>query len=427
MNLEKHNMHWKENFFYNYSLNRILFNELKKNINNRQVITISGLRRTGKTVLMKQLIDSLVKEETDRSNILYFSFDEEQPKIEEIIKEYEKITDIDKTKTKIYIFLDEIQKLDDWQDQIKYYYDNFSIKFFVSGSSSLFIRKKVKESLAGRSFDFHLAPLSFIEFLTFRNKGQLIKNQNMFKEEIKKEFNQYIKKQFIELIDKDDEYTSEYVKSILEKVVFIDIPKVFPIDHQDLLIRLLKIIASNPGMIIEYENLSKELGISRITLSNYLFYLEEAFLIKKIYNFSKNMLTSEKKSKKFYLNSTSFFSYLNNNVDESKRIENLVAIETNSKFFWRTPFKDEIDFIIGESNSLKIKQDISADKLMPIEVKYKNNIYDKDMKTIIKFCTENNLTTGIILSKDINEEKVVLKNDKKIIIRLIPVWKWLLN
>ncbi len=426
MNLEKHNMHWKENFFYNFSLNRILFNELKKNINNRQIITISGLRRTGKTVLMRQLIDSLIKEETSRTNILYFSFDEEQPKIEEIIKEYEKITDIDKAKTKIYIFLDEIQKLDDWQDQIKYYYDNFNIKFIVSGSSSLFIRKKVKESLAGRSFDFYLTPLSFIEFLTFRNKEQLIKNLKIFKEEIKSEFNQYIKKQFIEVIDKDDSYTSDYVKSILEKVVFIDIPKVFPIDHQDLLIRLLKIIASSPGMIIEYGNLSKELGISRITLSNYLFYLEEAFLIKKVYNFSKNMLTSEKKSKKFYLNSTSFFSYLNNNADESKIIENLIAIETNSKFFWRTPFKDEIDFIIEKSSSVKIKPDISTSILTPLEVKYKNNINDKDMKTIIKFCIKNNLDSGIILSKDIDEEKVISNGDKKIIINLIPVWKWLL-
>ncbi|MDP3027857.1 MAG: ATP-binding protein [Nanoarchaeota archaeon] len=425
MNLEKHNLHWKDNFFYKYSLSRAIFSELKKNLDNRQVITISGLRRTGKTVLMKQLIDFLIGEGKNRENILYFSFDEEQPKIEEIIKEFEKIANINISKTKIYIFLDEIQKLDDWQDQIKYYYDNFNIKFFVSGSSSLFIRRQVKESLAGRSFDFHLSPLNFKEFLIFKNKEQLLKNLKMFKDEIKKEFDLYSKKQFIEVIDKDEEYTSEYVKSILEKIVFIDIPKVFPIDYQDLLIRLLKIIASNPGMIIEYENLSKELGINRITLSNYLFYLEEAFLIKKIYNFSKNMLTSEKKSKKFYLNSTSFFSYLNSGVEESKLIENLVAIETDSKFFWRTPFKDEVDFILVESGS-DIKQNVEAN-ILPIEVKYKNNIADKDMKTIIKFCVKNNLSKALLLSKDIEENKIISKDSKKITIKIIPVWKWLLE
>jgi len=242
-NIGKHNQHWKEDFFYQFPITRDMFNKLINNIKNRQIITISGLRRTGKTVLMKQLINFLIKEKVKRDNIIYYSFDEEQPKIEEIINEFEKITNIDKAKTKIYVFLDEIQKLEDWQNQIKYYYDNFNIKFFVSGSSSLFIKKKVKESLAGRSFDFYLQPLSFKEFLIFRKKEELIKKNKLFEEEIKKEFSLFIKRQFIELIDENEEYISEYIKSIMEKVIYIDIPKVFPIEHHDLLLRLIKIIA----------------------------------------------------------------------------------------------------------------------------------------------------------------------------------------
>src|SRR3989344_3727012 len=331
MNIEKHNQHWKEGFSYQFPINRDIFNKLSNNIKNRQIITISGLRRTGKTVLIKQLINLLIKEKVSRTNILYFSFDEEQPKIEEIINEFERLNNIDKNKTKVYVFFDEIQKLEDWQNQIKYYYDNFNIKFFVSGSSSLFIKKNIKESLAGRSFDFYLLPLNFKEFLIFRNKQELINKPKLFQLELKKEFNLYLKRQFIEIINENEEFISDYVKSVIEKVVYIDIPKVFPIEHQDLLLRLLKIIASNPGMIIEYETLGRELGINRTTLSNYLFYLEEAFLIKKIYNFSRNRITSEKKLKKFYLSSTSFFSYLSPETDESKLIENLVAIETRSQ------------------------------------------------------------------------------------------------
>lgn len=247
---------------------------------------------------MKQIINQLINEKINRTDILYYTFDEEQPKIEEIIDEFKKLLNIDGHKTRIYVFFDEIQKLEDWQNQIKYYYDNFNIKFFVSGSSSLFIKKKVKESLAGRSFDFHLLPLSFKEFLIFRKKEELIKKSKLFQNELKKEFGLYIKRQFIETINEDEDYIAEYVRSILEKVVYIDLPKVFVVEQQDLLLRLLKIIASNPGMIIEYENLGRELGINRTTLSNYLFYLEEAFLIRKIYNFSNNRITSEKKNKK---------------------------------------------------------------------------------------------------------------------------------
>ncbi len=417
MNLEKHNMHWKENFFYDFDIERNLFSQLIKNINNRQIITITGLRRTGKTVLMKQLINSLIKKNISRSTILYYSFDEEQPRIEEIITEFEKLADIDKNKTKIYVFFDEIQKLNDWQNQIKYYYDNFNIKFFVSGSSSLFIRKKVKESLAGRSFDFYLPPLSFKEFLIFKKKDELITKQKLFENEIKKEFSLYIKRQFIETINNNQEFIAEYVKSILEKVIYLDIPKVFSIENQDLLMRLLKIIASNPGMIIEYDSLSKEIGINRITLSNYLFYLEEAFLIKKLYNFSKNLLTTEKKSKKFYLNSTSFFPYLNPEIEESKIIENLIIIEINSKFFWRTPLKDEIDTILENFNN---------EKIMPVEVKYKNTILNRDIKTLLKFCQKNNLNKGILVTKNLEEEKTYKKDNTKIKIQFIPAWKFLI-
>lgn len=416
MNLEKHNQHWQENFFYQFDIARTLFSKLAKNIDNKQIITVSGLRRTGKTVLMKQLINLLIKEKNiERTSILYYSFDEEQPRIEELMSEFEKQTNKDKSKIKLYIFLDELQKLEDWQNQLKYYYDNFDMKFIISGSSSLFIRRKAKESLAGRSFDFYLPPLNFNEFLLFRKKQELIKTDALFQDELKKQFSSYVKRQFIDTIDQDEEFISDYVKSILEKIVYIDIPKVFPIDHQDLLMRLLKIIASNPGMIIEYENLARELGINRVTLSNYLFYLEEAFLVRKLYNFSTNRLTSEKKSKRFYLSSTSFFSYLAPQIDESKIIENLAAIETAAKFFWRTPSKDEIDFILD------------SDKLIPVEVKWSKTLSKEDLSSIKKFCRKMNLCEGMVITKDLEEEKTIIPDDKKITLKLVPAWKFSLH
>ncbi len=414
MNIEKHNLHWKGDYFYQFNVQRAMFGKLADNINNRQIIAVTGLRRTGKTVLMKQIINFLLKEQSvKRANVLYYSFDEEQPKIEEIINEFEKTTNVDIKKSKVYVFFDEIQKLENWQNQIKYYYDNFDIKFFVSGSSSLFIKNKAKESLAGRCFDFYLPPLTFREFLVFRGKEELITGK-LFQSELKKEFDVYLKRQFIEVINETEEYVQNYVKSIIEKVVYIDIPTIFPIENRDLLLSLLRIIASNPGMIIEYGGLAKELGINRTTLSNYFFYLEEAFLIRKTYNFSRNMLTSEKKSKKFYLNSTSFFSFLNAAVDESKLVENLTAIETNSKFFWRTPFRDEIDFILT---------DFDDKKILPLEVKYRKTIPNKDLKSIIKFCNKNSLSEAIILTKE--EEKTFTKDNIKI--TFIPLWKWLLE
>ncbi len=411
MELEQHNPHWKEGFLYPFDRQRALFPRLEKNLSNRQIITLYGLRRTGKTVLMKQLINTLITKSIARTEIFFFSFDEEQPKIKKLLSEFEKNGQKPK-----YVFLDEIQKLENWQNQLKFYYDNTNIKFFVSGSSSLFIRKKVRESLAGRIFEYYLPPLDFKEFLYFREKEELLSKPKLFPEEIRAEFGLYLKRQFIETIDQGEEFISDYIKSILEKVIYIDIPKVFPIANEGLLLRILKIIASNPGMIIEYESLGKELGIDRNTISNYLFYLEEAFLIRKVYHFSRNQLTSEKKLKRFYLNSTSFFSYLSPGTEESKIVENLLAIETGAKFFWRTHSKDEVDFILEEGNNI-----------IPLEVKYKEMPQEKELRPLAKFCREYETKNGLMITKGAEETITINWGGWEAKVELIPVWKYLMR
>ena len=419
--IEKYNFHWREGFLYNFPKKREIFNKLIDEIKTRQIISLTGMRRTGKSVLLKQIIDYLISvEKVKRENILFYSFDEEQPKIDDVIKEYESKTakDILKENTKIYIFLDEIQKLENWQNQIKYYYDNYSnIKFFVSGSSSLFIKKKTRESLAGRIYEFTLYPLSFREFLIFRNKEEFIEKPFMFENFLKGEFLAYLKRQFIEIVNETEERVGEYLRTLVEKIVYQDIPKVFPIENEDLLMKIIKIVSSAPGMILDYKSLSNELGISRVTLSNYFFYLEESFLIRKLYNFSKNNLTSEKKMKKFYLSSTSLFTFLNNSVEESKLIENLIVVNTGASFFWRTPQKYEVDIVFTKD-----------DEIIPIEIKYRNNILPKEVKNLIHFSKDFKIQKALMITKDfsgVNNFK--LENDKILEINFIPAWEFLLN
>lgn len=418
--IEKYNFHWGEGFSYNFPKKRELFHALAREAKTRQIISLIGLRRTGKTTILKQLIDHLIASKTRREHILFYSFDEEQPKIEDIIREYEtklgsRIMEI---RNRVYIFLDEIQKLENWQNQIKYYYDNYkNIKFFISGSSSLFIRKRTQESLAGRIYEFILEPISFGEFLVFRGKEGLAKKGPLMEETLKMEFSAYKKRQFIEIANENEERIGQYVKSMIEKIVYQDIPKIFPIEHEELLLRILKIVASHPGILSDYESLSKELGISRVTLSNYFFYLEESFLIRKLYNFSKNMLTSEKKMKKFYLSTTSLFPFLNNEVDEAKLIENLAVIFTGARFFWRTPQGYEVDMVLTDGG-----------KPLPVEVKYKEYIAKKDTKNLLRFCEKFGSDRALMITRDKSgEEKSELKSGRKVKISLIPAWRFLLE
>lgn len=418
--IEKHNFHWRDGFFYGFPKKREMFGKLADEIKTRQIISVTGLRRTGKSTLLKQVIDHLIEsEKVGRENILFYSFDEEQPKIDDIIKEYEARTgkDILKESSRIYVFLDEIQKLENWQNQTKYYYDNYSnIKFFVSGSSSLFIKKHVRESLAGRIYEFVLSPLSFREFLVFRDKREFIEKASMLQDALKAEFLAYPKRQFIEIVNESEEKAGQYIRTVIEKIIYQDIPKIFPIENEDLLMKIMRIVASNPGMLSDYESLSNELGISRVTLSNYFFYLEESFLIKKLYNFSGNMLASEKRMKKFYLASTSLFTFLNNDIEEPKLIENLAVVSTDARFFWRTPQKYEVDIVLRKDN-----------EVTPIEVKYKNDVSAKEVKNLIRFSERFDIAKALMITKNLSEESgFKLRNGKKMAIRFVPAWKFLL-
>ena len=324
---------------------------------------------------------------------------------------------IDYKQEKVYVFLDEIQKLTDWENKIKIHYDLYSnIEFFVSGSSSLFIKKRTKESLAGRSFDFQISPLRFSEYLRLKNKEEIIGNANLYKNEIKKQLVEYIKTGgFPELLYEKDGFTiQKYIKElVIDKIVYIDIPEVFKIEEPSLLRDLISIVSSSPGMIIDYDTIASDLKRNRKTISNYLFYLEEAFLIKKIYNFSKNRLTSEKKSKRFYPATTGLgFLY---NSDYGKLIESLVLQNSDFRFFYKKAEK-EVDFVdIDEKN-----------QVIPIEVKSGRNIDKGTKKSMLDFMKKFNVKEGIIVTEDYEKEEVIEWFGTKKKVRFIPVWKWLL-
>jgi predicted AAA+ superfamily ATPase len=202
-----------------------------------------------------------------------------------------------------------------------------------------------------------------------------------------------------------------YIDSIISKVVYEDIPKVFPVEYGDVLKGLLRVVASNPGLLTDYETLAGELGISRKTLSNYVAYLEKAFLLQKCYNFSRNLLTSEKKLKRLYLTSTTFLFSLADPLEMGKAVENLVVNSTQAKFFWRD-VRHEVDAILVE-----------GERIIPVESKYRNNISRKDIKGLLKFMERFRLSEGYVITETMEREEKI--GDKKII--YIPLWKWLLG
>ncbi|MEW5897459.1 MAG: ATP-binding protein [Nanoarchaeota archaeon] len=391
---------------------RNLFAEIIKYLSDRQILVLSGLRRTGKTVTLHHLIEFLLKNNS-REKILYFNFDLFDEKIESILKQYSELVKVDLRKEKIFVFLDEVQKHHNWENELKLIYDNFrNIKFFISGSSTLFIEKKTKESLAGRAYSFIMEPLTFSEYLKLK-KVIFEKNKlSLYEEELRKHLLHYlVTGGFPELISEEEPVKiSRYLKeTVIDKIVYLDIPRVFKIEEPALLESIFSIVSNRPGIIFNYDSLASDLKRNRKTISNYVLYLEKAFLVKKLYNYSKNILTHEKKLKKFYPASTAF-SYLYN-AEEGRIIENAVNMNYNFKFFSRIGNK-EVDFV-----------EIKKNKTIPIEVKYQDNVAEKDIKGTLAFMKNHALKKGLVITKNLEKTRDFAGGK----ITFLPLWKWLLE
>jgi len=385
------------------------YKEIEKSLNNKFIIALVGLRRVGKTITIYQLIQRLIEEKKEITNILFFSFDEKSAKLSDVINTYREIQGKDFREEKIFVFLDEIQKCDNWENEIKKYYDLYpKLKFIISGSESLFIRKRTKETLAGRIFEFTLTPFTFREYLRFKN----IKEED-FKYEIKIKplFFKFIEKGgFPETfsLEKEREFRGYVRALVVDKIVYKDIPGIFKIEEPDLLKTLLELIAMNPGIYIDYQSLSRQYGKDRRVIKDYIEYLKESFLIKLLRNYRKGSTTLRKMKRAYPADNSLIYLYKTRIEDDffGKMVETAAINKIEAKTFWKNG--NEIDII---------------DNDIPIEVKYKEKITSEDFKPIRKFMRKFSKKEGIILTK--NQEKPVTFEEGKI--KLIPLWKWLIG
>ncbi len=388
--------------------------EVEKYIEKRQIQLIWGLRRVGKTTIMYQVISYILKK-TDKKRVFYFSFDEIAFDLKDVLEGYQKLIlnkIFDDTKERIYVFLDEIQKVHDWENKLKTYYDLYpNVKFFISGSASVALRKRSKESLAGRILDFLVKPLPFREFLEMNGKdmAKIKKSPDLWKRDILPLFYRYIKYgMFPELVaEEDEEFARKYIQNnVVDRIIYKDLPEEFEIKDIELLKTLVYLLGRNPGMIINYKAIAKDLGRDQRTISNYFEYLEFGLLIKFVFNYRGSSLASARKLKKAYFSTPNIAFAFNQDIERilPAMLENLVSSETGANLFYRNGF--EIDFILPENG-----------KLDAIEVKKT----EKDIKQIKKLKEKFGAKVRHAIMVDLEKEGNIEG------IAIIPAWKFLLE
>jgi len=290
---------------------RKILEKVELQFNTREIILITGMRRVGKTTLLQMIFDKISNDNKvflDIENIL------EQKIFEEL--DYNNIWanlaayGIN-NKNRAYIFLDEIQAMPNIVKAIKYLYDHYDVKFFLTGSSTYYLKNLFPESLAGRKIIFEMFPLSFEEFLQFRNinkvhqksfRDKALKKNKIIFEKTQKLFDEYLTfGGFPQVVLSDDISQKKlYLKDIFTSYFEMDIKRMANFREMSYFRDMLLLIMQRVGSKLEISKLASEIGISRETVYSYLAFLEGSYFIFRIPPFSRNVDREVSGTKKIY-------------------------------------------------------------------------------------------------------------------------------
>lgn len=439
------NSHWKGESLLEH-IGRIhsrdATDEIEKYIEDRQIVLITGPRRSGKTTAMIIAMQNRLEKGTNPRSILYFSFDEvlsrEHTVLEDVVSYF--LSNVLPAKpsrqARAFLFLDEIQFVRDWSTILKRIYETQpNVKIFASGSSSLGVRKGMGESLAGRAFDITVPTLSFREYLRFRgvdvpklppmwSRTSIPQSFMLVKDEVTSALRDFLVRGGypetvgIRSISKVHRYIRQ---SVLERVVYHDLPETEDIANPASMMHLLKILASISSQRFEIANIAPDIGMKAQTASKYLSILERAMLMSTCYNYTKSMVKQARSSKRAYLTDNGLITSLLG-LDESTGDQDLGRLaetttynhlsRTSQVFFWRDTQGNEVDMVLP-----------SRSGPIPIEVKYQSSIYRSDARGLARFCETHESKKAFLVTKD--REGAMDIGDVRI--NMFPLWRLLLS
>lgn len=370
---------------------RQIYPQLETELETKEITVITGMRRVGKTTVLHHLYDrvnSKNKTMLDMENPIQRKIFEEEnyDTVWNNLAEYEI-----SNKSKAYIFIDEVQNLPGLSRVVKYLYDHWDVKFFLTGSSSYYLRNLFPESLAGRKLIFELLPLNFAEFLVFKhiNRNRKDKFVQMANQKNQIAYDRLIPyyDEFIEfggfpsvvLEDNQDRkrqmlseiFTSYFEKDVKNLADFKDMSKL-----RDLILMLVPRVGSR----IEILKLASDLSVSRETVYNYLSFLEQTYFITLLPKFSASIDRQAAGSKKLFLCDSGIVNVLGK-ASQGQLFEQSVFQNFRNNYkltYYNKEGASEIDFIVDSTSAFEVKyrmspQDVSTLKRRSMSLNIKEN------------------------------------------------------
>ncbi len=410
-------------------IKRNLLNEIREHLSKKEISFIVGPRQAGKTTLMLQLKEELVKKGFPT---LFLNLDVEHDKefFTSQLKLINKI-ELEIGKKHGFVFIDEIQRKEDAGLFLKGIYDmNTPYKFIVSGSGSVELKEKIHESLAGRKRIFELSTLTFDEFVNFKTdykyNGNLANFYIVEDKRLSALLEEYLNFGGYPRIVLEPELTEKkkLINEIYQSYIERDISYLLKINKTEAFSNLIKLLSAQIGRLVNYSELSSTLGLSVKTIKDYLWYLEKTFIIKKVTPFFKNVRKEITKSPVYYFYDLGLRNFVRGSFGILSEtglvfqnfIYNLLQEQITSSSaricFWRTKDKAEVDFVID-----------AVKTIIPIEVKYKKMVAPEITRAMRSFIEKYKPPKAFIVNLTLS--KIVNLNRNKIY--FIPFYKIMTN
>ena len=419
--------------FHERELPKVIPRKMNIPTNSGKIISLVGVRRSGKTYLMFQTIQTLLAK-LPKHHIVYLNFEDERIEIK--AKDMQLILDAYQelypkvSLSEVYFFFDEIQNVIGWEKFIRRIYDSYSQNIFITGSNSKLLSSEMATALRGRTLRYEVYPLTFAEFTRFRNFK--VEARDFYSRKkiriLKQLFAEYLYfGGFPEVVlTEDTSLKLKILQEYTDVMIFRDLIERYQIHKTGVLKYFIKRIIENIGKPLSIHKIFSELKsqgykLSKDTLYRYLDYLEAIYLTLLVNKYSSSVLKSELSLKKGYIVDTGIinaltYSYKNN---YGALLENAFAKEAiasgNKLYYFKENTKgSECDFIV-----------MKEDKMIPIQVSYTTSDKEtlrREILGVTKAMQAVKTDRGLIITFE--EECIIQQGKYKI--EIMPAYKYFL-
>ena len=343
---------------------RTIFKDIEKHFDTSEAVILTGMRRTGKTTLLTLIRDGI---KTDNKLFLDLEnplnrkyFEEEDYERIRITLEFLGLN----FKTRPYILLDEIQHVRTLPSVVKYFIDHYKAKFFLSGSASYYLKNLFTESLAGRKTIFEIFPLTFREFMDFkqapfkipRSERSVTASVHASLDRLYEEYMRY--GGFPGIVLKEDAREKEKaLEDVFTSFFQLEVLQLGDFRRNDVIRDLMLLLMQSTGSKLDIQRISRDLKVSRPAIYDYLAFLEGTYFIKTIRPFSRGRSTEVRKMPKVYICDTGMSNHFAR-LDEGHIFENSVFqnLRVHGELhYYQRKSGVEIDFILSQKEAYEVK------------------------------------------------------------------------